>query len=49
MQVLSGCGHVVHEDVPDRVSSLILLTISLKFHFLFNGESVACETEWLHR
>ena len=21
MQVISGCGHVVHEDVPDKVSS----------------------------
>ena len=20
MQVLSGCGHAVHEDVPDKVS-----------------------------
>ena len=22
MQVLSGCGHAVHEDVPDKVCSL---------------------------
>lgn len=20
MQVLSGCGHAVHEDIPDKVS-----------------------------
>ncbi len=23
MQVLSGCGHAVHEDVPDKVAAII--------------------------
>ena len=30
MQVLSGCGHSVHEDAPDKVSTPILLCSSFK-------------------